>query len=117
MENATSPFHAEPKQSFPTWVGKPATCFDGILSEMRLYRASEATTFVNTCRLLRTNPISVSALATVHSENWGHFFPYAARNTRTPSAACRRSAVGFGIASSPNSMALFNGSDITSQLK
>ena len=36
--------------------GQARNMFWGHLSEMLLYRASEATTFVNTCRLLFTNP-------------------------------------------------------------
>jgi hypothetical protein len=42
--------------------------------------------------------------------------PYDARNTRTPAAALRRSAARSGIASSPKSMARFNGSPMINQL-
>src|SRR5437868_13909224 len=59
--------------------------------------------------------MSPRALASAHGCGVPHL-PYDARNMRTPAAACRRSSAGFGIASSPNSMALFKGSPIINQL-
>lgn len=41
---------------------------------------------------------------------------YAARKTRTASRACSRSAFASGRSSSPISIALFRGADMTSQL-
>src|SRR5271169_4557422 len=59
--------------------------FWGHLSEMLLYRASEATTFVNTCRLLVTYRISVSALAIMHSPRSADFrWPRSRRRQTTP---------------------------------
>ena len=53
--------------SFTTWGGQARNMFWGHLSEMLLYRASEATTFVNTCRLVVTDPVDpTSESPTIH---------------------------------------------------